>query len=393
MQPLELPHRLTRVDCFNSFLARDFTARHRYTINTHTKKTSTRAVFVSPLSTVMVVHRRKSHRRAFAVEEAQRCAGHVIDLVPSASMPPRLSVDFPEGLDPSAGDLNEERADRKRQQILSLAAHALTLLDAGDTCVEFGAGRGHLGLLIAHLRPEVHVILVEIKEFACNGARARIATLGASNVSVYCGSIDDFAQSGTLFDCAVGLHLCGLLTDSVLDLASARGAKCALVPCCYGQIWGAEDHDRGGETAPRMHPRSSTVRALLGDTEGRQLFGSVAKAADYAVVGKGGTFDVASAAFVAARFCMRLIDTDRALYFRERNAAAGIAAPTISIGVLEPLTCSPKASILLVAPPPAQAGMVSGTTAPTTLAAANGDEGPSSSAQQVVDHTHGGDDA
>ncbi len=31
----------------------------------------------------------------------------------------------------------------------------------------------------------------------------------------------------------LGLHACGALTDAVLRLASARGALCAVMPCCY----------------------------------------------------------------------------------------------------------------------------------------------------------------
>lgn len=32
-----------------------------------------------------------------------------------------------------------------------------------DQAVEFGAGTGHLGLLLAHLRPDISMVLVEVE--------------------------------------------------------------------------------------------------------------------------------------------------------------------------------------------------------------------------------------
>ena len=72
------------------------------------------------------------------------------------------------------------------------------------------------------VRPDVHVTLVECKSYSCEGGRARAAALGLTNVTVFCGTVDNFAAGGSHFDCAVGLHLCGLLTDSVLALAVMR---------------------------------------------------------------------------------------------------------------------------------------------------------------------------
>eukprot|EP01126_Amoeba_proteus_P028750 TRINITY_DN2832_c0_g1_i3.p1 TRINITY_DN2832_c0_g1~~TRINITY_DN2832_c0_g1_i3.p1 ORF type:complete len:118 (-),score=17.15 TRINITY_DN2832_c0_g1_i3:494-847(-) len=58
----------------------------------------------------------------------------------------------PVPLDPSFGVL-ENRAKRKRLQINAMAAKILPYLeDYKSICVEFGAGSGHLGLLLAYLR-------------------------------------------------------------------------------------------------------------------------------------------------------------------------------------------------------------------------------------------------
>ena len=209
----------------------------------------------------------------------------------------------------------------------------------GDHVVEFGAGSGHLGLLLANSRPDCTVTLVEIKGWTCNFARDRVAALGVTNCKIFCGSVDEYAGTGDDFDVAVGLHCCGLLTDSVLELAAARclspyivhlhaclrvhmfggmpviyhfvshprslptnhsRAAVCLVPCCYGQIVSALDHQRGGTTAPNMHPRSSAFRQALESVQGGDgltAFRTVAKAADFNVVKDGGCFDVSSAAF------------------------------------------------------------------------------------------------
>ena len=100
----------------------------------------------------MVVYQRKSHQRAAALSLVDgRCSSLVVlpDAAPSSSaaLPPLEGS----SLDPASGDLDAARAARKRQQISSLAAHALAVVDeigAGARVVEFGAGSGHLGLLV-----------------------------------------------------------------------------------------------------------------------------------------------------------------------------------------------------------------------------------------------------
>ena len=111
----------------------------------------------------------------------------------------------------------------------------------------------------------------------------------------------------------------------------------------YGQIVSALDHGRGGGTAPNMHPRSAAFRQAL-DEDGIAAFRAVAKSADFNVVRDGGVFDVESAAFATAQRCMRLVDTDRLLWMRER-----VGSGSISLSRLEPPTCSPKSSIILFA--------------------------------------------
>ena len=291
----------------------------------------------------MVVFHKKSHRlalqreRVFSAVDAVATAGCSDPATPPAA----ISHEFCQGCDPAEGDLNLERAERKRQQLRSLASHVLSLsLPPSPKFVEFGSGSGHLGLLIASLRPDSSVVLVEIKQISCESAAARIASAGLTNCSIFHGSVDDFADSHSTFDVAIGLHLCGLLTDSVLELTTRRGALACIVPCCYGQLAGVENHDRGGGTAPRQWPRSTAYRAALGP-EGMLDFEAVVKSADAVAVGRGGAFDADSPGFAVARRCMACVDADRLLWAREERGYSG------RLAALAPLSCSPKNSVLL----------------------------------------------
>lgn len=272
----------------------------------------------------MVIFHKKSHQRACALDLAFGRLSGLASPPTIAAAACALGLDdatlFSGTLDPAAGDLNADRAQRKRQQIRSAASHALGLLEDGMHCVEFGAGSGHLGLLIASLRPQCRVTLVEVKQHTCDIARGRIAAANLSNVCVFEGSVDAFATAGAPFELAIGLHLCGLLSDAVLELATERKARVCVVPCCYGQLAGSEDHVRGGGTALSMHPRSLTYRQNLGE-DGIAAFQShVVKSADCVAVGKGGAFDTSASGFQTARRCMRCVDADRLLWAREQHA-------------------------------------------------------------------------
>ena len=334
----------------------------------------------------MVRHVKKSHRRDAAISSAwEVCREHATSLpaVADAMCSPCAEIDkWPAGLDPADGELDERRDTRKKEQLVSVAQHVLSLIETSGAqrVVEVGAGSGHLGLLIAYLRPHCHVVLVEIKEYSCEVARGRISTLGLANASVAQGSLDEYAERGESFDLIVGLHCCGLLTDAVLSLAlSARAAVC-VVPCCYGQVVGDVDHERGAGTAPRMHPRSAAFRALpLADGAFEQL----ARGADLV---SGG--DCSGEQYALAKRCMLCVDADRLLWAQHdalegtasdveparalealeapkespvesvhSSAATGAREPQalgtpavvrVAIGELSPPTCTPKNNVLML---------------------------------------------
>ncbi|OLQ15351.1 Glutathione S-transferase C-terminal domain-containing protein-like [Symbiodinium microadriaticum] len=240
-----------------------------------------------------------------------------------------------EALDPADGELDVGRAARKRAQVECLASYALQMMEPTTKVVEFGAGSGHLGLLLASQRSDCQVVLVEAKEYSADVAARRIEGTGISNCRVFHGTVDAFAATGEEFDLAVGLHLCGLLTDAVLGLARRRFAEACVVPCCYGQVATLkEDHRRGEGTAQRMHPCSKAMRMIP-----REAFAWCAKAADF-TAGKGGAFDPKSDGFRTALKCMRIVDTDRLWTAREEGFEGMLG--TLQQG------CSPKCSVICV---------------------------------------------
>merc|ERR1712060_765968 len=205
------------------------------------------------------------------------------------------------------------------------------------------------GLLLAYLRPDAQIVLVEMKDCSVPVARERATRLGLTNCDVFHGTVDAFANTAQPFDLAVGLHTCGLLADAVLALAIKRGAAACIVPCCYGQVASLkEDHHRGEGTSQQMHPCSNAVLTALGD-EGTGAFAWCAKAADF-TPGKGGEFDATSEGFCTALRCMRCVDTDRIWWAREKGYEG-------SLGLLDPLGCSPKCSVVRIAPTSGQAHM------------------------------------
>lgn len=302
--------------------------------------------------------RRRSEQRQVALDLVWRSTEQLIEAEARRSnVPTPCNIcwsELPAGLDPAEGELDDGRAARKRAQVESLAAHALDMMGPSAHVVEFGAGSGHLGILLAHLRPDANVVLVECKDYSVPVARERVESLGLANCRVFHGTVDAFAGTEEPFDLAVGLHTCGLLADAILALAIKRRAAACIVPCCYGQVATLkEDHHRGEGTSMRMHPCSTALSSALGQ-EGAGAFAWCAKSADF-TAGRGGEFDAQSEGFCTALRCMRTVDTDRLWWARERGYDG-------SLGLLDPLGCSPKCSVVRIVPS-ASAASISQSTA------------------------------
>ena len=296
------------------------------------------------------MHRRRKHARetrdARLNDLLSRVDPSSYPVPDQAHVPATLDwASFPAGLDPSKGDLDEDRASRKRAQLASMVGHVSSVVEAAGGAmriVDCGAGSGHLGLMLAQLFPRSHVVLLERKEWSCKTAEERIAAMELTNCEIRCQDIRDFAEEGRRrggasgaagagaavvtppFDLCVSLHSCGLLTDLIVTLCVETGASFVLCPCCYGQI---------GEK--RQHPRSQRLAALYTKHE----FPHVASGADF-VVRKGDWDFAGTDAFRVARSCMRLVDYDRGSWAEETGRYR------VWQSCLEPITCSAKNNIL-----------------------------------------------
>jgi hypothetical protein len=83
------------------------------------------------------------------------------------------------------GELPENRLEKKKSQLKSLANEVLKIAQPGDVIVDFCSGTGHLGFLVAKLLPRCHVIVLENKEESINRAKSKAEKLELSNVTFY----------------------------------------------------------------------------------------------------------------------------------------------------------------------------------------------------------------
>ncbi|XP_040066553.1 glutathione S-transferase C-terminal domain-containing protein [Ixodes scapularis] len=142
---------------------------------------------------------------------------------------------YPSLVHPSGGGLPSDRASRKCQQIENLVVLALRRTFDGCTVVDFCSGGGHVGIVIAYLRPDCRVVMIENKEESMRRARDRILALGLCNVTLYQCNMDYYVGD---FDVGVSLHACGVATDLVLRKCIQRRAAFVSCPCCYGAMKG-----------------------------------------------------------------------------------------------------------------------------------------------------------
>lgn len=86
---------------------------------------------------------------------------------------------------PGGGALPEQRVTRKAQQLEGMTRAVLAVVRHGDRVVDFCAGSGHLGLILAHSLPRCTIVLLENKEESLSRARERATKLHLANI-VFC---------------------------------------------------------------------------------------------------------------------------------------------------------------------------------------------------------------
>ncbi|XP_043238149.1 glutathione S-transferase C-terminal domain-containing protein homolog [Amphibalanus amphitrite] len=229
---------------------------------------------------------------------------------------------LPAAASPAEGGLPASRLARKQHQLENLTWLAVRAARPGDTIVDFCCGGGHLGLLLAVLRPDCHVVLVENKEESLRRGQDRAAALNLTNVSLYQCNMEFYRGQ---FQLGVALHACGVATDLVAERCLAAGAALVCCPCCYGAV-----HDFGSV----RYPRSAAGRR------------TGAAPRDWLVLGHAAdqTHADGSEKSRQGRRCMALVDSDRAAHLRE-------AGYRVLLTVAEPADCSEKNHLLLAVPP------------------------------------------
>ena len=120
---------------------------------------------------------------------------------------------------------------RKLSQLQDFVAH---LPETQLPVLEWCAGKGHLGRLMAHLgAPEVHSI--ELQAGLCEQG-AYSAKQQGLNVTFSCADVlkDDTAKHFKINQHAVALHACGALHQTFIYRAiEGQCQKISLSPCCY----------------------------------------------------------------------------------------------------------------------------------------------------------------
>ncbi|XP_071951589.1 glutathione S-transferase C-terminal domain-containing protein-like [Antedon mediterranea] len=220
---------------------------------------------------------------------------------------------------PAYGDVPGERSQRKCQQIENIVAAVKMIAKAGDYVVDFCSGGGHLGIVLAAVLPDCHIILVESKEVSIIKGLNRVKELELKNVTFYLGNIDYYHGK---FDIGVSLHACGVATDMVITRCIQNDASFVSSPCCYGAV---------RDTHVITYPRSKRLREKPLCFEDYRI---LAHAAEHT------TWDFDSDAAKQAKSCMACIDSDRLFYSMEHGYQVWMTT-------MEPFTCTPKNNLLI----------------------------------------------
>lgn len=222
---------------------------------------------------------------------------------------------------PAGGALPLRRQERKSQQLEGMARAVLKLARNGDTVVDFCAGSGHLGLILAHFLPRCSIILLENKEESMRRARQRAAELRLNNIFFCQTNVDYFKKEFTV---GVSLHACGVATDLVMETCIRRNAVFVCCPCCYGSM--QSNHMVN-------YPRSELMGQFFYSEREYLVLGH---AADQVHIMK--TLKTAQ-----GMKCMDLVDGDRCFHARERGYS-------VKLTKLYPLSCTTKNNLLIGVP-------------------------------------------
>lgn len=201
---------------------------------------------------------------------------------------------------PEGGNLPENRLQRKKDQLFSLAREIIEIAKDGDRIVDFCSGQGHLAIILAYKLPKCLIYMLDNKDEMVVRAKQRVQRLNLSNIRYFQCNLDYFIGD---FDIGTSLHACGVASDIVLMHCRQRNAHFVCCPCCYGKV------------IPMPHisyPRSKLFRS---NNITLDEYLCIAHCADQAHDIKDDRNNVEKS--IQGHYCMDIIDSDRKLYMEE----------------------------------------------------------------------------
>lgn len=224
---------------------------------------------------------------------------------------------------PEGGNLPENRLQRKKEQLLSLAWEIMAIAKASDRIVDFCSGQGHLAIILAYKLPQCTIYMLDNKEEMLLRAKQRIEKLGLTNIRFFQCNLDYFIGD---FDIGTSLHACGIASDIVLMHCRQRNASFVCCPCCYGKVL---------EMPHIKFPRSKLFRS---NDITLDEYLCIAHCADQAHDTKDSRNNIEKS--IQGQYCMDIIDTDRKLYMEEFGYNTKLKR-------LYPEDCTPKNRLLV----------------------------------------------
>ncbi len=254
----------------------------------------------------------------------------MLDPVPWESLPKRLN---PEHY--VIGKLTTvSKREKKRQQISNMIEHVNKLLPKPSSikgkkiiAVDFCCGSGHVGLVLAAMRPEIHVYFLDCNAVALAHAETRAAEMQVKNVKFLKMDIREYPVAKLPFHVGFALHGCGPASDFVLEKCLSANASYVLCPCCIGFIQNEKEKER-------VLPCSKIFREVCGVT--REEFIQLSQKADHtSLLGSVGE---------EGQYAMRLVNEDRNWFAKEYQG--GGKYHTFHYD-MHPKTCSPKNQMII----------------------------------------------
>ncbi|XP_055303293.1 glutathione S-transferase C-terminal domain-containing protein homolog [Sitodiplosis mosellana] len=203
---------------------------------------------------------------------------------------------------PEGGNLPENRLQRKKEQLFSLAWEIIAIAKEGDRIVDFCSGQGHLAIILAYKLPQCIIYMLDNKEEMILRARQRVQRLNLTNIRFIQCNLDYFIGD---FDIGTSLHACGIASDIVLMHCKQRNASFVCCPCCYGKVI---------EMPHISFPRSKFYRS---NNISLDEYFCIAHCADQAHDTKRERVNIEKS--IQGLYCMDIIDTDRKLYMEEHG--------------------------------------------------------------------------